>query len=330
MFEDVQEALNEVGLPLNASKTQYIATFSETACQYLWGENRTNKGMLVLGKDVDVVDSTARDIQTKEQRAWAKFHKLKPILRQRTAVRHRFRILHLCVIQAFAWAAETWILTKARLTHFRGLHTRWLKAIVPCPGALQGLDDQNRHLEYTRHVRQLLEQSGFPLLDAFISQKVWKWAGHIARLPTQFPGSGWLYFKDVEWWRLQQKNPQGPRHLNYDANVARWENVLVKYSSFRPAWKKAAQKREVWTKGFHVFLQILGRSGKEPTRKLAPRTHARAQKRPRMSRHRCPGLPLLDRLPRALRCRTQSRRFLLGLERNLGSPSLCPLLVPIF
>ena len=96
MFEDVREGLNGVGLPLNASKTQYIATFPETACQSLPGENRTNKGMLVLGKDVDVVDSTARDIQTEEQRAWANFHKLKPILRQRTAVRHRFRATSVC------------------------------------------------------------------------------------------------------------------------------------------------------------------------------------------------------------------------------------------
>ena len=229
--------------------------------------------MIVLGKDVDVVDSTARDIQAKEQRAWTTFHKLKPILRQRTAVRHRFRILHLCVIQAFAWAAETWILTKARLTHFRGLHTRWLKAIVPCPGALQGLDDQTRHLEYTRHVRQLLDKNGFPLLDVFVSQKMWKWAGHIARLPTQYPGSWWLYFKDVEWWRRQQQNPQGPRHLDYDANLARWENLLVKYSSFGPAWKRIAQNREVWNKGFPGFLQNLRTVGKRArTESNAPAT----------------------------------------------------------
>ena len=38
MFADVQEALNEVGLPLNANKTQYIATFSEKACQTLPGK----------------------------------------------------------------------------------------------------------------------------------------------------------------------------------------------------------------------------------------------------------------------------------------------------
>ena len=203
----------------------------------------------------------------KESNAWHRYRQLLPILRQNHSLRHRFRILQSCILQAILWGSETWVITKKRMTHLRGIHTRMLKGMIKAPGQLQGLSDSERILEYTRHVRNLLKTQGFLLLDQLWAKRVWNWAGHLARLDPSFPAHMWTRYHDTHWWRQQQKDPKGRRHQQWDANTTKWEDPLIFYSRLGETWKETAQNRTTWQNLFSTFwanLQVTHKHRKRP------------------------------------------------------------------
>ena len=120
MYRDLTDSLAPIGLQVNPAKTQYITNISPDQCSQLPGENRTGQGMTVLGKIIDTNDATDRDMAKKEAHAWTKFRRLLPILKQRSPLKHRLRILQACILQTILWGAETWHITKKRMSHLRG------------------------------------------------------------------------------------------------------------------------------------------------------------------------------------------------------------------
>ena len=225
MYADLVETLKSVGLDINEAKSQHITNLPPAHCTRLPGINKTGEGMVVLGRLFDITDSTDRDLVRKESNAWHRYRQLLPVLRQQQPLKHRFRILQACVLQAVLWGSETWIITKKRLTHLRGLHTRMLKGMIRAPGRLQGLTDSERIVEYTRYVRDLLRANDFLLLDQLWAKRVWNWAGHLARVDRSFPVHMWTTYHDLQWWRQQQQDPSGRsgrRHRNWDANTTKW------------------------------------------------------------------------------------------------------------
>ena len=130
-YEDLTTSLAPIGLQANPNKTQFISNISPTQCQGLPGENRTGSGMLVLGKLFDTTETADRDMARKEAHAWSKFRRILPVLKQRSPLKHRLRILQSCVLQSILWGAETWHITKRRMTHMRGIHLRMLRRMIP-------------------------------------------------------------------------------------------------------------------------------------------------------------------------------------------------------
>ena len=269
MYEDLVQTLKRIGLDINETKTQYVTNHPPAHCTRLPGTNKTGEGMVVLGRLFDITDSTERDLLRKEANAWQRFRQLLPVLRQSQSLKHRLRILQACVLQSILWGSETWIVTKRRLTHLRGLHTRMLKSMIKAPGRLQGLPDTERILEHTRYVWGLLSANNFLLLDQLWAKRVWNWAGHLARIDRTFPVHMWTCFHDTQWWRQQQQNPQGRRHRNWDANTTKWEDPIITYSQLGETWKDTAQNRTRWQQLFSQFWQNLHTTQKHQ-RKTGP------------------------------------------------------------
>ena len=256
MYSDLTNALAglaPIGLQVNPKKTQFISNISPQQCDFLPGTNKTGQGMLVLGKLIDTTDSTDRDMARKLANAWTKFRRILPVLKQRSPLPHRLRILQACVLQAAIWGAETWHITKKRMSHLRGVHLRMLRKMLPAPGLLQGLEVGQRVIEHTRYVRDLLHSKGFDMLDKLWVKKFWSWAGHVTRLPPNCPCAHFHSFRDFRWWKHQQQNPWGQRHREYDANLSRWEGPLTKHAIGRHQWKQFAKDRFRWPKSFETF-----------------------------------------------------------------------------
>ena len=165
LYDDTVQGLQAVGLAVNAGKTQYLTNHPPVRCHCLPGQNKTGEGMLILGRIFDIGETTAEDMSRKEVSAWSQFRRIRHVLRQNTSLAHRFRILQSCVLQRILWGCESWVLTKKRLQHLRGLHTKMLRSMLPCPGAFEGLEVGEKILEHSRHVRSLLKRAGFLLLD---------------------------------------------------------------------------------------------------------------------------------------------------------------------
>ena len=171
LYDDTVQELQAVGLTVHAGKTQYITNHPPVRCRILPGQNKTGEGMMILGKLFDLGETSSPDMARKEASAWAQFNRIRHVLKQNTGLAHRFRILQSCVLQRVLWGCESWVLTKKRLQHMRGLHTKMLRSMIPCPGAFQGLEVGEKILEHSRHVRSLLKKTGFLLLDELAARK---------------------------------------------------------------------------------------------------------------------------------------------------------------
>ena len=145
MYATLTATLASIGLSASPQKTQYISNYPPTMCEHLLGMNCTGKGMVVLGKLCDVTDTTDREIARREVLAWAKFRKMMPVLQQKSPIKHRLRILQACILQTMLWGAETWIITKKRLSRLRGLHFKMPRRIIVPPGYIQGLSDDEKN-----------------------------------------------------------------------------------------------------------------------------------------------------------------------------------------
>ena len=259
MYSDLTHSLAPIGLQVNPQKTQYVSNVAPNLCKALPGDNKTGSGMVILGKLFDTTDTTDRDLARKEAGAWTKFRRLLPVLRQKSSLKHRLRILQSCVLQSLLWASESWHITKKRMAHLRGIHLRMLRRMIVPPAILQGLALGERIVEHSRYVRGILHSSGFELLDKLWLRRFWRWAGHVTRLPLSYPCAQWHSYRDHAWWKNEQSKIHGQRHMQYDANISRWESPLVKYSNLGKGWKGVAKNREAWQKGFAVFWENINK-----------------------------------------------------------------------
>ena len=216
--------------------------------------------MNVVGRTFRLKDNTASEISRRMRQAWAKVARLRPILRQRTALEHRVKIVKACVYQSLLWGAETWHITRRRCQQLRGFEKKVMRILIPCPKDLHHLDNDEKFAEWDGHIRNLLGKLKHLLLDERWLCKWYSWAGHLCRLPADRWARKMQMFRNVDWWRAQQQNEQGFRHHQRRGNLSRWENILVRHHDAHHKWSLKAQDRIEWGKGKEGFIaRVLGR-----------------------------------------------------------------------
>ena len=248
------ELWEKIGLHVHPEKTQYISNHPPIRCKNLPGTNMTGQGMIILAQLFDLQETTQADPFWKEGAAWSQYRRILPVLKQKTSIRHRFRILQACILQKLMWASESWVLTKRRLQHLRAAHTKMLKGMIPVPSLLQTrLDLGEKIVGHTRHVREPLKQHGFLSLDELVAKKTLALGRPCCETHEIHH---WMTHKGVAWWKRQQSNSQEMRCVASDANLSRWEDALVRYAPNSYRWKEDTRLRDRWQRKFPDFGRI--------------------------------------------------------------------------
>ena len=210
--------------------------------------------MRILGRIFKLTDNTSQDITAKIGTAWSKYHRLKHILRARTALDHRLRILKACIIQSLLWSCESWHITRKNLQRIRGAEMAMLRSMIPPPqNSHPDMTTSQKIEEHKAHIRSILQKHKYISADRTWVKRYHGWAGHISRLPPQRWARQMLEFKNVAWWRQQQQTDTGHRHTKTRGNISRWENALVRYHQDHSDWGKKARDRFDWPRSFAAF-----------------------------------------------------------------------------
>ena len=279
MFEQLETHLATAGLKINKGKTEYL-TSTTAHTDKLPGKNRNKEGIKILGRTFRLADNTDQEISRREQIAWSKFMRIRHILKAKTELQHRIKIYRACVVQSFLWAAQTWHITKKRAQKLRGIERRMLRSIIPLPQQYWQLPANTRNQIHNRIISQEIQNIKHESLDAVWIRRWGAWMGHLARLPKQRWASRLLVYRNIAWWRAQQKNPTGFRHVRSAGNLSRLENVLIRYHPQHEQWREHTLFRDRWNRSLQIFSARI-REGKnhpnpDPAAKEAPRPQAKA------------------------------------------------------
>ena len=299
MFSEVKPALRQIGLEVNDAKTAYLTTHPQLA-QHLPGTNANSTGMKILGRTFTLTDNTQQDMDIKIGHAWARFNRLRHVLRAPTPLPHRIRIFKSCVGQALLWASETWHLTRRRLQRVRGVELAMMRTLIPCPPLPPDTDDATRFSTHKAHIRKTLADLQYEGLDRQWVKKYYSWAGHLARLPAHRIAKKAFLEKNLAWWRRQQQNPHGHRHTRRRGNISRWENPLGRHHPSHENWPESAQFRDRWKLFFPAFEKRL--FGANSPHQFDPNAEKRHPEPPPSSidpGHGCPGRTLSAKPPEA-------------------------------
>ena len=256
MFQEAKPALAQIGLEVNDAKTAYLTTHPHLAT-HLPGTNANDTGMKILGRTFTISDNTQQDMDLKIGHAWARFNRLRHILRANTPLPHRLRIFTSCVGQALLWASETWHITRKRLQRIRGVELSMMRTLIKCPPLPPQTDDNTRFATHKAHIRKTLQDHKYEGLDRQWVKRYYSWAGHLARLPPHRLAKKALHEKSLAWWRKRQQNPEGFRHVRRRGNLSRWENPLGRHHPSHENWPENAQFRDRWKLFFPAFEKRL-------------------------------------------------------------------------
>ena len=258
MLKDLEKALREVGLRTNPEKTSFLTTLPSRA-KVLPGVCLNNEGLPIVGRLFQLQDNSASEVERRIKMAWSKFFSLKEILRQRTPLRHRLKIVNACIYQSLLWGSQSWTVTRRRCQRLRGFEKQLMRTLVPCPKALQDLPKDELFTKWDDHIKTSLEEAQHTSLDRQWLGRWHGWAGHVARLPHHRWALKTQQHRNIGWWRAQQRLQTGFRHHGRKAHLARWENALDRYHPLKHNWEEEARNREDWVKGRQDFiLNVLG------------------------------------------------------------------------
>ena len=259
LLADAEKELQKIGLTLNKDKTESFS-LPAVPSELLPGIDKCKSGLLVLGRMIAGPDATEMDLDRKISLGWQKFWSLKGILSSRGPLLHRLRILRATVLQTVLWAAATWHPTQRRLQKLRGFHLAVLRHMIH-PTAFDCSEDApHPKIQHDRFILTRLQALKKPLLDHLFLTNYLKWAGHVARLPPERPLRQVISFRDVEWFRNEQRNPWRTfTHTHKKGNLSRWENFLVRVLG--PSWKTKVRDRIEWEKATCKILREVHRCG---------------------------------------------------------------------
>ena len=141
---------------------------------------------------------------------------------------------------------------------------KWLRAAWGCRRA-EGEDFVEWWAEQNSLIRRLRASLGIPSLLHRVLASTWKWHGHVCRGSAGPAAFEPLQWRNVWWWRREQRNSQGLRHprsgwpRTADYWMERWECMAK-----QGAWPWLAQDRRGWTKATGAFIKMANDELKGP------------------------------------------------------------------
>ena len=204
MLADIQSELARVGLKLNVEKCLWQSNSVRAGCNtsvQLDGEQlqKVNAcdGFKVLGVMCSLADGMTAELRHRIRCAWAKFHEIWPVLRNRdSSLLQRIRLFNTVVGRSVLWGAASWTLCKRDARMLRTVQRDMLRRFAA--GRRKHDEDYVDWIKRaTAEAEQALERARLKSWHEKQLVAKWRWAGHIARM-LQYRQQSWA-FKTTCW-----------------------------------------------------------------------------------------------------------------------------------
>ena len=203
-------------------------------------------GFKVLGVQLTFDNCFEVELQNRMARAWRAFYKYVDLLCCHDApLSSRLSLLSTLVSTSLFWCCGSWNLTARQVSKLKGMQQQMLHKMV----ALRRHDGESQTLFMARFhskIKTLKALHCFEDWDRLFHGRVFKWAGHIARMAQYDPGrltSRVLQFKCWKWITKVAQSNGGNQLHGKRLRIWRWERPLYKHS---PNWQEEAQDKSVW------------------------------------------------------------------------------------
>ena len=138
MLQDMKVALADIGLNLNADKCSIQRTstreWRKTALRIGGSEYpivSSEEGFKILGTNFTLNGSTKKEVQSRLDAGWAKFHALLPLLGKRDAsILKRLKLCDATVSKTVLWCSESWSLIVKEKRLLRSTWRKMLRKII--------------------------------------------------------------------------------------------------------------------------------------------------------------------------------------------------------
>ena len=171
LLHSVEQSASQLGLHLNASKTEVLTSCINDPYEIksLSGETLKHvKNFKYLGAHVP---SSAYDHNIRKGLAWTAVNKLERIWKSNLSKSLKIKFFRACVESILLYNSETWTLTKALEIRVNGLYTKLLRRAL--------------NVSWKDHVSNNDLYGDLPLLSATIKQRRLRFAGHCFRAEDQ-------------------------------------------------------------------------------------------------------------------------------------------------
>jgi hypothetical protein len=262
MAADLARELRAVGLGIGAAKTHWTSTPT------LAGTHIDVEGALVpwepnitfVGTVVDLSGTNGPALAYRMSQADKCFAKWRGALTcSHVSLKRRLALLPSTVWNALLWSASTWSLTKAQRSQLASWSARVVAKVAKV--RRRGDMDSATHWRLLHRIGHSLAASQGIEVIPRANARVYKWAGHLARMSTKAPAAAALRCRCIQWWRWKQvafltepkiAGTRGAHPRRF--RICRWEEQLSgKFGDGSAAaieantgWLSVAQDRMIW------------------------------------------------------------------------------------
>lgn len=128
LLHSVEKTAREIGLYINATKTEFMSYNQEGQIKSLDGnEIKEVDNFVYLGSNVQ---STEKDIQIRKAKAWVALNKLDRIWKSNMSSKLKRNFFKATVESVLLYGSTTWTLTKQQGARLDGTYTRMLRAVL--------------------------------------------------------------------------------------------------------------------------------------------------------------------------------------------------------
>ena len=223
VLRELERRFLELGLKINAKKTQVISTLPDDPFRFSIGGMQVapegpHSVMTILGAPVTMTGAIAPIVAEMQSRARKAFHANRKLLCSRAPVKDRLKLHQSLVRSAALWGCPAWPPQLALLQAANSAQLLQARAML-CGGRTPTESWQDWHIRTMRKTRALLHQHKAQRWSTHSLQMQWQLWGHIGRATFQ-PTFHILRWRDLTWWRDQQSLPPGPgpkgvRHIGH-------------------------------------------------------------------------------------------------------------------
>ena len=247
MIDDAMTELAKRGLALNVDKCFIQHNGADTRGHLeVQGHQfpivSATTGFKILGTRFTLSGRTSKEISARLKAGWAKFHQLWPLLNpKRGLLRKRLRLFDTCVSKSVLWCCESWLPTEEEKRRLQSAQNDMLRRIVGIKRRPQ--EEWVPWIIRATHVaRDAACKYGVQSWVNTLLATKWRWAGHIARMPSDRWCKKTVEWRDAEWCATRNVVGGRPRRP-WRTRWFRWEDDLREHSMF---WKDEAQHRDRW------------------------------------------------------------------------------------